>query len=217
MKDSSYYELPRCEIASLIVGTPKKILEIGCAAGNFKRNITWDCEYHGVEPVSAAAEKARSNGVIVHVGTYDDVKDELPDNYFDLIVANDVIEHMPQPWDFLRSIKSKMNDKGYIIGSVPNVRYVTNLWQMLIKKDWRYADGGVLDITHFRFFTPKSFARTLRECHFDIEFLKPSGPGKYAVLKKFLSIFAFPFGTDILYMQIAFRARSSATDLLRDR
>lgn len=211
MKDLPYYELLRPEIARLVVGTPRRILEIGCAAGNFKRNISWDCEYHGVEPVAAIAKTAKANGITIHVGTYEAVKDELPDNYFDLIVANDVIEHMPQPWDFLRSIKGKMADGGYIIGSVPNVRYVTNLWRMLVKKDWRYADCGVLDITHFRFFTPKSIARTLNECDFDIEILKPSGPDKYALLKKFLSIFAYPFGTDILYMQIAFRAKASAT------
>ena len=80
--DASYYELSRPEIARLIIGRPRRILEIGCAAGNFRRNITWDCEYHGVEPVEAAARKAAEKDMTVHVGTYDQVRDELPDGHF---------------------------------------------------------------------------------------------------------------------------------------
>ena len=205
MKSDSYYELSRPEIARIIVGEPKKILEIGCAAGNFKNNIGWDCDYHGVDPSADAIEKAARKGITTYHGTYDTVKNKLPDHYFDLIIANDVIEHMECPSTFLKSIRDKLAENGYIIGSVPNVRYITNLWNLLLKRDWLYTEAGVLDNTHLRFFTPKSIARTLTEAGFSIDYLKPSGPVRYTTIKKLLYPFVFPIGIDTLYMQIAFR------------
>jgi len=197
----------RPEIARLILGKPYYILEIGCGCGRFKENITWDCEYHGVEPFTNAAEKAAASGLVMHIGTYDEVKDKLPDGKFDLVIANDVIEHMQDPWSFLESIKSKLCEDGTIIGSVPNVRYITNLWNLLVHRNWQYTQAGVLDSTHLRFFTLRSFKSVLTNSGFDIDIIKPSGPDKYALLKKFLYPFAFPIGTDVLYMQIAFRAQ----------
>ena len=205
MKSESYYELSRPEIARIIVGKPKRILEIGCAAGNFKHNIAWDCDYHGVDPAAEAIEKASLKGITTYHGTYDTVKNQLPDHYFDLVIANDVIEHMDYPLTFLRSIRGKLAENGHIIGSVPNVRYVSNLWNLLLKRDWQYTEAGVLDNTHLRFFTQKSIARTLTEAGFSIDYLKPSGPDKYATIKKLLYPFVFPIGIDTLYMQIAFR------------
>ena len=210
-KPESYYSLKRPEIARLILGKPYYILEIGCGSGHFKKNITWDCEYHGVEPFANAAEKAAANGLVMHKGAYDQVKDELPQGRFDLVIANDVIEHMQDPWAFLESIKSKLSEHGTIIGSVPNVRYLTNLWNLLVRRDWQYTQSGVLDRTHLRFFTLRSFMSVLTNSGFDIDIIKPSGPDKYALLKKFLYPLAFPIGTDILYMQIAFRAQKPSS------
>ena len=216
MKSESYYELARPEIARIIVGTPARILEIGCAAGNFRQNIGWRCEYHGVEPSASAIEKAAQKGIITHHGKYDSVKDQLPDNYFDLIIANDVIEHMTDTLPFLKSIRGKLSEHGKVIGSVPNVRYISTLWNLLVKRDWQYAEAGVLDSTHFRFFTPKSIAQTLKEAGFTIDYLKPSGPDRYSIIKKLLYPFVLPIGTDTLYMQIAFRCSIANQENGRD-
>ena len=79
---------------------------------------------------------------------------------FDVVVCNDVIEHMADHDKFLRDIKGKLAFNGCLVGSVPNVRYFGNLFKLLAKKDWKYEDQGVLDRTHLRFFTEKSLSRT---------------------------------------------------------
>jgi len=206
----SYYELQRPEIARLILGAPKHILEIGCAGGCFKNNISWNCEYHGVEPIHDAAENSRKHGIVIHEGDYQDVADEIPDNRFELIVCNDVIEHMQDPWWFLRNIKRKLVPDGYLIGSVPNVRYLLNLVDLLIRRDWRYAEAGVLDYTHLRFFTDKSMRRLFTECGYAVDELRPSGPDRFSLIKKIVSPFFLPIGTDTLYMQMAFRVKIAA-------
>ncbi|MCQ2394487.1 MAG: class I SAM-dependent methyltransferase [Kiritimatiellae bacterium] len=205
--DAQYYEQVRPEIARLIVGRPKSILDVGCAGGFFKKNVKWDCDYHGVEPVAAAAREARANGVMVYEGFYQDVEAEIPARHFDLIVCNDVIEHVADPWELLESLKGKLAEGGTLIGSLPNVRYLLNLRDLLWRKDWRYLSAGVLDRTHLRFFTIKSARRLFEECGFEIEYLKPSGPDRTQKMKKVLAPLFWPIGTDTLYMQMAFRLR----------
>ena len=207
--DKHYYELERSEIARLVVGQPKTILDVGCASGFFKRNISWDCDYHGVEPVHEAASDARGNGITVYEGLYQDVERQIPDARFDLVVCNDVIEHMADPWAFLEGLKKKLAPGGYVIGSLPNVRYLLNLRDLLLRRDWHYVEAGVLDRTHLRFFTLKSARRLFEECRYEIEELRPSGPDRFNTLKKILAPFFLPLGTDVLYMQMAFRLKAT--------
>ena len=205
--DKNYYRQKRLEIARLITGQPKAILDIGCGSGFFRQNITWDCDYHGVEPVHEAACDARGSGIFVYEGLYEDVAGKIPDGKFDLVVCNDVIEHMVDPWAFLAGLKQKIAPGGYVIGSLPNVRYLLNLRDLILRRDWPYADAGVLDRTHLRFFTLKSARRLFEECRYRIEVLRPSGPDRFNWLKKAVSPMFFPIGADVLYMQMAFRLK----------
>lgn len=206
LKKSDYYAMQRPEIAKLIVGAPKIVLEIGCAAGCFKKNFSWPVEYHGVEPDKNAADAARNAGVVIYDGIYDEVEERIPDGHFDLIVCNDVIEHMPDPWVFLRAVSSKLAPGGMIIGSVPNVRFVGVFIDLLIKRDWKYRERGVLDSTHLRFFTMRSLCRLMRECGYKVEFVKACGYSRLAWLKTLLTPLFWLAGADILHGQIAFRA-----------
>ena len=39
---------------------------------------------------------------------------EVPDHFFDVIVMNDVIEHLTEPWDDIKKLKNKLKDMGYL-------------------------------------------------------------------------------------------------------
>ena len=203
----NYYKNPRSEMARHIDGEPRRILEIGCAAGGFRRNITWPCEYWGVEPFGEAADAAATQLDRVMRGTFEDAAADLPDAYFDLVVCNDVIEHIADTWGMLRDVRGKLAPGGQFIGSVPNVRYVFNLMALLFARDWRYKDIGIRDRTHLRFFTKRSFRRTLAECGFEVERLTQLMPPQYGWLRVIAGILAFPIGYDIAFLNIAFRAR----------
>ncbi len=204
---NGYYRQVRPEIARLISGHPSRILEVGCANGAFKGNITWPCAYSGVEPFPEAAQAARENGITVYEGNYEAVASAIPEGAFDLIICNDVMEHMADPWSFLADIRKKLAVGGEVIGSVPNVRYLLNLAGLLFRKDWRYVEAGVLDRTHLRFFTLKSLRRLFEECGYAVDLIRPSGPDRFRWLKRLLALLVWPAGTDVLYMQLAFRIR----------
>jgi 2-polyprenyl-3-methyl-5-hydroxy-6-metoxy-1,4-benzoquinol methylase len=198
----------RPEMLDFLPNEYSRVLEIGCNVGNFRQFLNKHCEYWGVEPFKEAADIAKTKMNKVLVGFYDKVVNEIPDNYFDLIIANDVIEHMEQPWNFLQSIKKKMAANASIVLSIPNVRYFWNLKELLYKRDWEYKDCGILDITHLRFFTKKSIIRLLNDNGFEIEKMEGIKPAK--VKKRHLPIYwllKFIFGYDIEFMQFGATAK----------
>ena len=187
----------------------RKILEVGCAEGGFRKHFAADCEYWGVEMNPDAAAKAKQHLHKVLVGSFDEAAEKIPANYFDVIICNDVIEHMPDHTVFLQSLRVNLNDGGVLIGSVPNVRFQKNLLELLLKKDWEYKDEGILDRTHLRFFTEKSLRRSLQETGFVIQRLT----GINSLLKKKLTpraitrwLLVMLLGKDTQYRQFGFRA-----------
>jgi 2-polyprenyl-3-methyl-5-hydroxy-6-metoxy-1,4-benzoquinol methylase len=154
----------------------RKILDVGCASGGFGKNLkrTADVEVWGVEPCEAAAKVAAESLDHVFSKPFDRALD-LPQNYFDCVIFNDVLEHFVDPFDALDYSKSLLNDSGVVVASLPNVRYFGNICRLLIDKDWKYCDNGILDRTHLRFFTKRSIVRTFEEQGYRIKRIEGIG------------------------------------------
>ena len=207
MKSKEYYSHTRPEVFRMIDFKPQRVLEIGSATGGFRTHFG-DVEYWGVEPVREAAEASRSRLTRVLVGFYDEVAEQIPDDYFDLVVCNDVIEHMPNANAFLEKISAKLRAGGRLVGSVPNVRYLPVMFGYLFLKDWKYnPKGGVLDDTHLRFFTRKSLIRTLRETGWQVEKTQYLTQPVYRLAKFLLALVVWPIGLDVLMGQVGFVAK----------
>jgi len=204
MSENIYFEYNRKEILSLIPQKYYRVLEIGCGVGNFRNNFTNECEYWGIEPVVDVANEANKHLNKVLVGTYEDTFDDLPNDYFDLIICNDVIEHMVNPDNFFQSIKLKMTSEAYIIGSIPNVRYLENIINLMIKKDWEYVDAGILDRTHLRFFTENSLKKTIIKQGYKIE--------KFIYIN---SIFSNPYTIGAIIKRVLVKLLGKDTEFLQ--
>ncbi|WP_022950475.1 class I SAM-dependent methyltransferase [Leucothrix mucor] len=203
-----YFQQSRPEMCAFLPESYTRVLEIGCGEGTFSKNLDSGqvVELWGIEPSKDAGSVAETQAYKVLYGTYEDCFDLLPDNFFDLVVCNDVIEHMVDHDHFFSSIKKKMQKKGFITGSIPNVRYYRNLKSLLLKKDWQYQNSGVLDRTHLRFFTEKSLLRTFKEHDYVISSF--SGINKARGFKLFIIlalVFSFFSWKDIQYTQFGFR------------
>ncbi len=211
IKDVSYYSNKRREMLPFIPFSAKKILEIGCGKGHFcEQLIGKDTEIWGVEPDRISAEIAAKILYKVINGKIDDAISLLPDNYFDAIILNDVLEHLLFPWDDLKVLKSKLSDDGVIVCSIPNVRYIKNLYHILISKNWEYTESGILDSTHFRFFTKKSIASLFSKSGYSIEKIKginKTKSVKYQLFAVLINILFFFNHFDTLYLQYALRAK----------
>lgn len=224
MVSDASYSGHRPDMINWVPDHYSRVLEIGSADGGFRQELDPLCEYWGVEPNTMHTSQSSGFFTKLLSGTYLDVHNELPDYYFDLVICNDVIEHMPDHDRFFEMIKSKMTDNAYLIGSIPNIRYARTLYELLINKDWQYSRMGVLDTTHLRYFTEKSLKRTFAEHGFAIRrfdginstLAHSSTPWKMLrnILIHLLILFSFGYYADVQYPQFAFQLQYRKPNLL---
>ena len=96
------------------------ILEIGCANGDILRGIRdfsgW--KVFGIETSSFASKYARDfYHLDVKTGS---IENQYPNNQFDFILVNNVLEHVNNPISFLNHVSNLLKQKGRLLLSVPN-------------------------------------------------------------------------------------------------
>jgi len=203
-----YYTDPREEMHAFIPVSCKRILEVGCGEGNFGMLLKAreGVEVWGVElsEPSAAIAETRLNRVFS--GDFHHNYPLLPKNYFDCVVFNDVLEHFTDPDHVLKLCREILVKGGYIVSSIPNVRYVRNLYEVFIQKDWEYKAGGILDRTHYRFFTQKSIIRMFTNSGYTV--VSCTGINKTNNIPAILlGFFTFGYMADVRYLEFATVAR----------
>lgn len=208
-KTSGYYDNVREEMLSFLPENFKTVLDVGCADGAFAKSIKniSGAEVWGVEYMPDEAEKASSKIDKVLSGAIEDCIDKLPNNYFDIIYFNDVLEHLVDPYTVLDKMKDKLSENGITISSIPNMRYHRALKELVIDKDWKYTERGTLDKTHLRFFTKKSIFRMFEEAGYNVTTHKGLNASKS--LKPWLYNIPFLFtALDIRYLQFVTIAKA---------
>jgi len=183
----------------------QRILEIGCGGAGFSAQIKkrQSCEIWGIELNQESAEKAEKIIDKVLCGDIVQLLSVLPDAYFDCIVMNDVIEHLIDPESVLTELRAKLNSSGVFVLSIPNVRFWENWVNFVLRKDWNYTDAGILDRTHYRFFTEKSLKRMFQKLNFEVQILKGINKTNTWKAKLLYPILLLSRNTDAQYLQFA--------------
>lgn len=118
-----------------------------------------------VENDPAALHALRGLGVQVVDADLDDQAwlDALQGQHFGAILACDVLEHLRSPETVLKALTGLMEPMGSLVISLPNIAYAGVLASMRAGV-FDYADKGLLDRTHVRFFTRRSIEQLLMDC-----------------------------------------------------
>lgn len=145
--------------------TARDVLEIGCTDGALAREYRARnpaATYVGIEtdPALAAIARTRLDAVL----QTDPEADPPPfaERSFDLIVYNDGLEHLRDPWAALRRHAAQLRPGGAIVLCVPNMEH----WSFalrLLRGEWDYAPDGLTDIRHLRWFTRRSLQAGLAQ------------------------------------------------------
>jgi SAM-dependent methyltransferase len=154
-----YFQNVRREIEPLLPARVESVLEVGCAAGGTMRWLRSirDVKYAaGVEQEPEAARAARLVFDDVEIGDAAASDFGFRQERFDLILALDVLEHLADPWTILRRLREKLAKDGVFIASVPNVAHYKVSLNLFLRGRWDYAEEGLLDRTHLRFFTRRT-------------------------------------------------------------
>ena len=173
MFNPSYIEA-RNDILSLIPDDVSKVLDIGCSTGALGEQIKQrnnNAEVSGIELNKQMAEVAQKKLDKVIVGDVENINlaDFFQPDYFDCIIFADILEHLKNPWEILRSSVNFLNDGGVVIASIPNVRHYSTIINLLFKGYWPYRERGIHDRTHLRFFTLKNIRELFQYANLSIE------------------------------------------------
>ena len=209
MNENNYYSRNRIEMLAFLPEKFSSVLEIGCGQGEFGKLIKMNYKtiYAGVEANPESAKVAKENLDLVLVGDVMEQLQFLPDQSFDLLICNDVLEHLASPEILLQNIRSKMKPNSVFVCSLPNIRVLGNLIHLIIHKDFEYGDWGIRDRTHLRFYTKKSAVRFLTDIGFKIEKIEginPVNSFKTAIPLGLLQMFGHG---DIRFHQYGIRAK----------
>ena len=162
-------------IRSLPINPAAAVLELGCGTGDAGRLALETGKagrYVGIEKDMAAAHVAAT--VISEVVTGDIEKLDLSRFAcsFDVLIASEVLEHLVDPWAALCNLVTCLKPGGMVFASSPNIAH----WRVILdlaRGRFRYAQVGVMDETHLRWFTPESYAAMFSAAGLQIERVCP--------------------------------------------
>jgi SAM-dependent methyltransferase len=149
-------------------GERRRALDVGAADGFLAELLTsrgWSVT--ALERDPAQAERIRGKCDEVIVADLADVGSAI-EGPFDAIVYGDVLEHLHDPLSAFVSVNRHLARGGVIVVSVPNVAHVWVRLSLLAGR-FDYADRGILDRTHVRFFTRRTFLAFLAEAGLTVE------------------------------------------------
>jgi 2-polyprenyl-3-methyl-5-hydroxy-6-metoxy-1,4-benzoquinol methylase len=142
-----------------------KLLEVGCARGDFLQAAREWFSAWGVEP---NPELAAASSQIAPV--HRDIIERTPWSDFDVVATFHVIEHVDSPRSFIRAAAERLKPGGLLVIETPNI---DSLPYKLLKARWRQFIPE-----HYFFFEPKTIARLLSD--FGLKTIEAMNIGKYA-------------------------------------
>jgi len=146
----------------------RSLLEVGCAPGWFMQAASIrGYTVTGLEPDQQLYQRTSSTGLNVIHGYFPG--DLPPDKTFDVIVFNDVFEHLPDPYKAMGSVAEHLNPGGAVVINIPNsegffYRAASMLDAVGIQGPLRRMWQVNYPSPHLSYFNPDSLAR-LAEKH----------------------------------------------------
>ncbi len=153
----NWSRLPRFNVLLPILSTlPRgKLLDVGCSTGFFlliARKLGHDT--YGMDASEKAIELARKKYKlkVVRALTFEDLPEEFKQPY-DYITAFEVLEHVPDPMAFLKSVYELLREGGMFIMSCPPFYKFENTALGYRKYKWWYGDYPPNHVTRWKYWT----------------------------------------------------------------
>jgi SAM-dependent methyltransferase len=174
----------RAELFRRYVGGPgRRVLDLGCRDGALTQTYLEGNEVVGVDVDREALARAAERGIDTHWANLDE---PLPfdDAGFDVVVAGELLEHVPDPQGLVAEACRVLRSGGTLVGSVPNAFRLRNRLRFL------RGLAPETDATHLHMFTPDD-VRALLERFDDVRL--------HLISSRFLRLQPRLFANDIVF------------------
>jgi 2-polyprenyl-3-methyl-5-hydroxy-6-metoxy-1,4-benzoquinol methylase len=152
-----------------------RVLDLGCGSGRVAAELR--SQGHVVVGVDAAPEPETARRVDrlvtadLDAGLPVEVKEAAP---FDVVVAADVLEHLRAPDRLLRELHDVCTPETILVVSIPNIGHWYPRLRIGLGR-FDYDHRGILDATHMRFFTWRSFVGLAYRAGWRVELRRVTG------------------------------------------
>jgi SAM-dependent methyltransferase len=170
-KPDGYFGHARQDILPLVPRFAETVLEVGCGEGatlNWLRSLGRCRRTIGVELSPSAGARAAQHVDLVIRGGVEGRTLPIDPGSVDLLLLLDVLEHLVDPWNTLRSLVSLLSPGGTVVASIPNINHVSAVMPLVLRGRWDYEDEGILDRSHLRFFVRSTAEELLRSANLTI-------------------------------------------------
>ncbi len=145
----------------------KNILDVGCGFGLLSKKLkkTYPkLDLYGIEHAKEASQSSQEILKLLQCNIEDiaSIKRKLKTQKFDVIIFSDVLEHLYDPVEIIKSYKSFLKQDGTIVVTVPNIANIFSRIALLFGY-FNYSETGVMDKTHIRFFNRKNLKQLAKE------------------------------------------------------
>ncbi len=173
-----YHNAGNRPVLARIPESCRAILDVGCGAGDNARALVSPGRIiDGITLSEREAEAARRAMRTVQVHN---LENGLPDGLagtYDCAICSHVLEHICWPTKLLTDLHAKLRPhRGRLIVALPNIFYYKQRWELL-RGRFQYQDSGLMDNTHFRWYSLHSARQLLEDHHYDV--LEATGEGDF--------------------------------------
>lgn len=161
---------------SISIDPDKKILDVACGISTLGKEF--GNQVYGLDLSPQAVRVAQKKGINAKIGDVEK-KWDYPDNYFDVIIASHIIEHVANPDHLILEAKRVLKKNGLLIVATPNLAAWFNRILLLFGIQPFFTEVSTVDKTlglkftrkftslrnplgHLRVFTPGSLKDILK-------------------------------------------------------
>ena len=152
-----------------------KILDVGCHDGTLHNDLIKEYSEHNVWGLDIILKKETDR-------LFEGSAEQMPfnNNFFDIIIAGELIEHLEKPKKFIKECKRVLKSNGIVIITTPNVKSLVN---RIFKN---YHHGGHISLFDEQTLKNIFEKQDFKVIHFShLPFTKYSSPGRSAEFGNF--------------------------------
>jgi SAM-dependent methyltransferase len=121
-------------------GAGTRLLDVGCNDGSFTLRAAERCgagETYGMDVDDGSLDAARKNGVRAQKGNANE-KFPFESDFFDVVISNQVIEHLLDPDNFFEEVHRVLKPGGYCVIATPNLCSLHN--RLFVLLGWQITN-----------------------------------------------------------------------------
>ena len=165
----SFYETSILKYLNIENGS--SILDIGCGSGDLALSMKEDNSIVVDGITISPAEAIAASSVLDNCYCFD-LENGLPretlSKEYDIVIMSHVLEHICYPESLLRDLQELPNKDLKIAVAIPNLMHYRYRLKILMGK-FDYEESGIMDYTHFRWYTFKSASDLFIQNGFNVE------------------------------------------------